>query len=167
MFSLRRADISVIAQTSARARVREKRSGPDPRRKWKPWQQTKMFPLESTFRRFPHMLSTTTPLRDGRRERERDGSDNRRAPPAALPPGRRPTVWGSWGRRCSAAARGGSRRTPACLGSAGSPGSRSRETCTLQGERRRRQMWPGGGGGGPLGFLTHPPWCSPCRSRST
>lgn len=41
-------------------------------------------------------------------------------------------MWGSWGRRCSAAAHEGSRRTPACLGSSGSPDSRIRETCTLQ-----------------------------------
>lgn len=48
---------------------------------------------------------------------------------------RRPTAWGSWGRRCSAAAREGTPRTPAGLGSARSPDSRSRETCTLQENR--------------------------------
>lgn len=51
---------------------------------------------------------------------------------ACLLPGPGPTVWGSWGRRCSAAAREGTRRTPACPGSSRSPDSRIRETCTLQ-----------------------------------
>lgn len=44
----------------------------------------------------------------------------------------KPTVWGSWGRRCSAEAHEGIRQTPSCLLSAQSPGSRSPETYTLQ-----------------------------------
>lgn len=76
-----------------------------------------------------------------------------------------PTVWGSWGRRCSAAAREGTRRTPAGLGSSRSPDSRIRETCTLQKSADARQLGCVGGAG-PWGWFTYPPWCSPCRSRS-
>lgn len=32
-------------------------------RKWKPWLQTKIFPFESTFRRFPYVVSITKPLK--------------------------------------------------------------------------------------------------------
>lgn len=88
-----------------------------------------MFPLESTFRRFPYFLSTTTPLRNRRKESAL-GSPFAEAGGVLAGPGL--TVWGSWGRRCSAAAHEGTRRTPACLGSSGSPDSRIRETCTLQ-----------------------------------
>lgn len=88
-----------------------------------------MFPLESTFRRFPYFLSTTTPLRNRRKESAL-GSPFAEAAGVLAGPGL--TVWGSWGRRCSAAAHEGTRRTPACLGSSGSPDSRIRETCTLQ-----------------------------------
>lgn len=46
----------------------------NPLMKWKPWLQTKIFPFESTFRRFPNRVSITKPLR-GEKKRKGGGVD--------------------------------------------------------------------------------------------
>lgn len=101
-------------------------------------------------------------------EKTRSAVGSALAGAAGLLAGPGPTGWGSWGRRCSAAAREGTRWTPAGLGSSGSPYSRIRETCRLQKKKKTTDV-----SADPSvepdfqGLFTNPPWCSPCRSRST
>lgn len=156
MSCLRRASISTIAKTRRTCQIKT----------WTgPSQEMEAVAADQNVPVGIHLQEVPVLAVDHHAAVEREKGDQRSVHHWLKLPGPGPTVWGSWGRRCSAAAREGTRRTPAGLGSSGSPGSRIRGTCTLQ-KNTDVVRWDLSAAPDLRGFCTYSPWCSPCRSRS-